>query len=145
MTEERAEQPVDVEQVVSELREQVEKERAAGGYPDDLTAFELETPPPDATGPRVRFRPELGFSSKPVIGPPITLVKRLLLRLQLYVFDDLARQADEAIERVEHRLAVEIATRERVESELGAKISELEGKIRLLEEGAGTKRQRRVR
>jgi hypothetical protein len=78
----------------------------------------------------VRFRPELGFSSKPVIGRPITLVKRVLLRLQLYVFDDLAKQADEAIERVENRLEVEIATRERLEAE----VRELEERIRRFEE-----------
>jgi hypothetical protein len=128
---------VDVEQLMEGLRERVEKERAAGAYADDLSGFELELPPPQASDPRVRFRPELGFSSKPVIGRPITLVKRLLLRLQLYVFDDLAQQADEAIQRVENRLAVEIATRERLESELEVKIRELEAKIRFLEEGAG--------
>ena len=66
----------------------------------------------------MRFRPELGFSAKPVIGPVITLVKRFILRLQLYVFDDLARQADTAIRRVEAALAVEIATRERLENEV---------------------------
>ena len=136
---------VDVEQLMEGLRERVEKERAAGAYADDLSGFELELQPQEASGPRVRFRPELGFSSKPVIGRPITLVKRLLLRLQLYVFDDLARQADEAIQRIERRLEVEIATRERLESELEAKICELEAKIRLFEEGAGPGRQRRAR
>jgi hypothetical protein len=145
MAKERAQQPADVEQVVAGLRERVENERAAGSYADDLSGFELETPPPEGLGSRVRFRPELGFSSKPVIGPPITLVKRLLLRLQLYVFDDLAQQADEAIQRVENRLAVEVATRERLERELQAKIQELEAKIRLLEEAARPARQRRTR
>jgi hypothetical protein len=77
----------------------------------------------------VRFRPELGFSSKPVIGPVITLIKRVILRLQFYVLDDLARQADEAIANVEARLAAEIAMRERLEDEVEA----LEDKIRLLE------------
>jgi hypothetical protein len=66
----------------------------------------------------VRFRPELGFSSKPVVGPAITLVKRFYLRLLLYVFDDLARQTDAAITRVEAALAVEIAARQRLEEEL---------------------------
>jgi hypothetical protein len=130
--------PVDADQIVAGLRERVEQERAAGAYADDLSAFELGRP--EAAGARVRFRPELGFSSKPVIGPPITFVKRVLLRLQLHVFDDLARQADEAIERVENRLAVEIATRERLESELGARIGELERTIQALED-----RQRRAR
>jgi predicted ATP-grasp superfamily ATP-dependent carboligase len=50
--------------------------------------------------------------------------------LQLYVFDDLARQADDAIQAVERRLEVEIATRERLEGQ----VSELEARIRRLEE-----------
>ena len=130
MADEQSDQPLHPEQVVAGLKERVEKERAAGSYADDLSEFELEIPPPEASDPRVRFRPELGFSSKPVIGRPITGMKRLLLRLQLYVFDDLARQADEAIQGVERRLEVEIATRERLERQVG----ELEARIRRLEE-----------
>jgi hypothetical protein len=139
MAKEPAQRPFDVEQFTAELKDRVERERAAGAYGDDLSDVELETLPlaEDASGPRVRFRPELGFSSKPVIGPVITLVKRLLLRLQFYVFDDLARQADTAIADVEARLAAEIATRERLEGELEGKIRALEGKIRLLESRSG--------
>src|SRR5215218_467666 len=128
----------DVDQVVAGLKERLERERAAGAYADDLSGFELEIPPPEASDPRVRFRPELGFSSKPVIGRPITGVKRLLLRLQLYVFDDLARQADEAIQGVERRLEVEIATRERLEGE----VRELEARIRELENAGRQPRER---
>ena len=133
-----------------ELKERAERERAAGGYPDDLGGFELEKPGGgeggsivegfdlQSGGPRVRFRPELGFSTKPVIGPAITLVKRFYLRLLGYVFDDLARQTDTAIVRLETALAVEIATRERVEREMEDKIRELEGEIRLLRDRAET-------
>jgi hypothetical protein len=139
MAEEPAQRPVDVEQLTADLKERVERERAAGAYADDLSELELQTLPPSAhaSGPRVRFRPELGFSSKPVIGPVITLVKRLILRLQFYVLDDLARQADAAIADVEARLAAEIATRGRLEGELEGKIRELEDKIRLLEGRGG--------
>ena len=135
MAEEPARRPIDVEQLVAELRERVDKERAVGAYTDDLSGVGLQIPS-QARGrlsPRVRFRPELGFSSKPVIGPVITLVKRVILRLQFYVLDDLAQQADAAITNVEARLAAEIATRERLESEMEDKIRELEDKIRLLE------------
>ena len=76
--------------------------------------------------PRVRFRPELGYSSKPVVGPTITLVKRFYLRLLLHVFDDLARQTDTALARLETALAVEVASRERLEQ----KVRELEEEIR---------------
>jgi hypothetical protein len=86
----------------------------------------------------VRFRPELGFSSKPVIGPGITLVKRFYLRLLFYVFDDLARQTDAAIVRLETALAVEITARERIERDMKHKVRELEGEIRKLKGRAGT-------
>jgi len=118
---------IDVSQLTDELKARADRERAAGGYPDDLSGFELQKPQEGSIAdgfdlgsnePRVRFRPELGFSAKPVIGPVITLVKRFILRLQLYVFDDLARQADTAIRRVEAALAVEIAARERLENEV---------------------------
>jgi hypothetical protein len=130
----------DTEQLVAELRERADRERAAGAYAEDLSGVELQTPSIaegfdlHATEPRVRFRPELGFSSKPVIGPVITLVKRFILRLQLHVFDDLARQADTAIARVEAALAVEIAARERLEDELQGKTGELDARLTRLEQ-----------
>jgi hypothetical protein len=136
MTDEAPGQPIDIDQLVAELKGRVETERAAGAYADDLSEFELQPPGPtgQASGARVRFRPELGFSSKPVIGPVITLLKRLILRMQFYVLDDLARQADAAITDLEGRLAAEVATRERLESETEAKVAGLEAKIRLLED-----------
>jgi len=127
-----------VDQITTELKARVERRRAAGSYADDLSDVELEKPSLapgsdlGAPGPRVQFRPELGFSSKPVVGPAITQFKRLLLRLQLYVFDDLARQADTAITRVENALAVEIETRKRLEGEverLERRTAELETRI----------------
>lgn len=142
-----AKRVLDMERLVSELQERVENERVAGAYADDLSDIKLQAlphtenaPAPIAAGfdlggreSRVQFRPELGFSSKPVIGPVITAVKRFILRLRFYVFDDLARQADAAIARVEAALAVEIAARERLESEMERKTRKLEAQIRLLE------------
>ena len=116
---------IDPGEIVAELKKRAERERASGGYPDDLADVELEKPGVgiegfdlQSSGPRVRFRPELGFSSKPVVGPPITLVKRFYLRMLHYVFEDLARQTDTALARVEAALAVEIASRERLEAEV---------------------------
>jgi hypothetical protein len=155
MADEAGAAPTEIERITEELKERFENARAAGAYADDLSDVELPKPGEEsgapsiargfdltAPGPRVRFRPELGFSSKPVVGPAITQVKRLLLRLQLYVFDDLARQADAAITRVENALAVEIETRERLERE----VRELERRTAELE--AGSERsasQRRAR
>jgi hypothetical protein len=149
MSQERTEAAGYAERLADELRERVERERAAGAYADDLSGVELEVPGEgapivegfdlEAVGPRVRFRPELGFSAKPVVGPVITLVKKSILRLLFYVLDDLARQTDTAIRRVESALAVEVATRERLEGQVG----ELEARIARLE-AAETTRRRRV-
>ena len=114
----RPDHVIDVERLVEELQARLERERAAGVYADDLSGVALQKPQPvdaatplgpayDADAPRVRFRPELGFSSKPVIGPVITLVKRVILRLLFHVMDDLARQTDAALGRVEVALAVQ--------------------------------------
>lgn len=131
----------DPAKVVGELKERAAKERATGGYPDELEDEKLEPPASivqgfdlQASGPRVRFRPELGFSSKPVVGPAITFVKRFQLRLLLYVFEDLARQTDTAIARLEAALAVEIAMRERVERDMEDKVRDLESEIQLLQD-----------
>ena len=138
-------QEADLSRLSDELKERADRERAAGGYPDDLSDFELEKPSSgargsivdgfdlQAAGPRVRFRPELGYSTKPVVGPAITLVKRFYLRLLLYVFDDLARQTNTAIKRLETALAVEVASRERVEKQ----VRELEADVRSLRSERG--------
>ncbi len=118
-------QIIDVERLVTELKERVARERAAGAYGDDLSGVELEVLPPMAPpdgiaagfdlaggGPRVRFRPELGYSSKPVVGPVITLVKKFFIRLLFFVLDDLARQTDTAVTRLETALAAEAGARE---------------------------------
>jgi hypothetical protein len=117
--------PFDPAELVADLKERADRERAEGGYPDadELSDLALEEPRSGAhpllesfdlggTAPRIRFRPELGFSSKPVVGPVITGVKKLNLRLLFHVFDDLARQTDAAIGRLASALAAEANTRE---------------------------------
>jgi hypothetical protein len=117
---------IDVEKIVADARERVARERAEGLWEDadELARLALDVPAPGAfsdgfdlggVGARIRFRPELGFSSKPVIGRPITAVKRLNLRMLHYVLDDLARQADAAVRRLEAALGAEVAARERAE------------------------------
>jgi hypothetical protein len=137
----------DPAKIVAELKERAEREQASGGYAEDLAEVELERPVAgvgpivegfdlQSGGARVRFRPELAFSSKPVVGPAITLVKRIYLRLLLYVFDDLARQTDTAIARVEAALAVEIAARQRLEEEMRRETRELKRAVGILEDPA---------
>ena len=125
---------IDVEQIVEDIRARLEHQRAAGAYSDDLSGITLEVSPAqedgsDVDAPRVRFRPELGFSTKRVIGPVITLFKQFLLKLLFFVFDDLAKQVDTAIRRIEIASTVESGARAagdelldaRLVSEIGAR------------------------
>ncbi len=132
MPETPPESEIDVERLVEQLKERVARERAAGTYADTLSGIELEMLPPEPSpepalaqrfdlgtpGPRIRFRPELGFSTKPVIGPVITLFKKFVLRLLFFVLDDLARQTDAAVTRLEAALSAEIAAREGAQTDL---------------------------
>jgi O-antigen chain-terminating methyltransferase len=126
---------IDVERLVGELKARLARERAAGAYADDLSSVELRKPPiVDTYGfegdtPRVRFRPELGFSSKRVIGQPITLVKQFFLRLLFFVFDDLARQTDMAIRRLEVALAVQAGDLQREAQLRGAETDRLDARV----------------
>jgi hypothetical protein len=134
---------IDVERLVADLRKRVAREVAAGGYADaaELAALGLEVPASaalaqgfDLAGPgtRIRFRPELGFSSKPVIGPVITAVKKLILRLLFFVLDDLARQADAAVKRLEAALAAEAAAREALEEQTSSSSERQQADVRAL-------------
>jgi SAM-dependent methyltransferase len=128
---------IDVERLVEDLKARLERERAAGAYADDLSGVVLQKPPSvdpatplepayDFDAPRVRFRPELGFSSKPVIGPVITFVKRFILRLIFHVMDDLARQTDAALGRVEVALAVQAGELQRETNRIDAERDRLD-------------------
>ncbi len=124
-----AEPPViDVEALVEDLRGRVARAKAEGLYGDDLSGVALRAPAPEA---RVRFRPELAYSTKPLVGKPLTAVKKVLIRLLVHVFDDLARQADAGIAAAEgaardarawaeQAAAAEAAARERVAADVAA-------------------------
>lgn len=126
---------IDVERLVEDLKARLARERAAGSYADDLSGIELRKPPTGDTygfegdEPRVRFRPELGFSSKRVIGRPITLVKQFFLRLLFFVFDDLARQTDTAIRRLEVALAVQAGDLQREAQRLEREAQRLDSRL----------------
>ncbi len=131
-----AEPPVvDVDALVEDLRERVARARREGLYADDLSGQALRAPAPEA---RVRFRPELAYSTKPVVGRPLTAVKKALLRLLVHVFDDLARQADAGIAAAEaaardarswaqQAAEAEASARERVAADVAALAGRVDG------------------
>lgn len=97
---------IDVDRLVQDLRRRVDEQRARGAYADDLAAARLE-PPARPAG--VRFRPELAYSTRRGVGRGLTLLKRVILRLLIHAFDDLAQQTNSAIGavRVEARQATD--------------------------------------
>jgi SAM-dependent methyltransferase len=124
---------VDVEQLVDELHARVERERAAGGYTEDAAFVELDigngepgrgkSAPATPAVPQVVYRPEVGYSSRPVIGPVLTGVKRLFYRLFQYPLDDLAHQTNAAVhqlhargDRAEQAVETVQALRERIDT-----------------------------
>lgn len=136
----RPDQVIDVELLVEELKTRVARERAAGAYADDLSGVALQKQPPedaiaplepayDSDAPRVRLRPELGFSSKRVIGRPITLVKQFILRLLFFVLDDLARQTDAALGRIEVALAVHAGDLQREAQRFNAEVDRIDTRV----------------
>lgn len=147
---ERRDAAIDVERLVADLRERVARRRAAGEV-DDLTGIPLDLPPDGGT---VRFRPELAYSTKPLVGRPLTAMKRVLLRLLVHVFDDLARQTSTAVERAvgeardarrwaEDALEAEAAARQRVELDVAAVSRRIEA-LERLELGVRTARLERA-
>ena len=72
-----------VERVVLDLKDRVERARAAGEYADDLSGVELQTPSVpivqgfdlEGAGPRSDSGQSWAFRLKPVIGPVITFVE----------------------------------------------------------------------
>ena len=153
---------IDVDQLVDDLRERVERERAAGRYSEDLMSIGIEpvadepartiqdgsapgsTP---ATAAQVVYRPELGYSSRPVIGPVLTTIKRLLYRVFAYPLDDLARQSNDAVRllngaveqlyassrRADEAIATEGAVRQAADDTLVGRIDTLFNQLELVD------------
>lgn len=99
-------------QVLERLKATVAERRAAGEYPAHLVDRPYrpvhEAPPdPAAAAPSlrgIRLRHELGFSSKPGVGPVITLAKRAAGRSIHHVVQDALDQAALAIEHLDNRV-----------------------------------------
>lgn len=115
---------IDVGRLVADLQRRAAVNRERGLYdatllsaPFDLDPLESDDMLVAGLGP-MRLRPDIGYSSKPVVGAPITLVKRVAERLVHHVVQD---GLDQASHRIEHLArSIEDAERrgeERVESQ----------------------------
>jgi SAM-dependent methyltransferase len=136
---------IDNERLVAELRERVERERGAGRYADDLAALGLEPSDRgvddavdaemlatlDVPPEQVVYRPEVGYSSRPVVGPILTAFKRVVYRLFHYPLDDLARQTDDAVRRLATAVAVETGSRQASLQEVRERIDTILNQLEL--------------
>lgn len=133
---------VDVERLVDDLRARAARARETGAYGPEVGLGPVTVERPGR--PTVRLRPELGYSSKPVVGKGITGAKQLALRVLYHVLDDLGRQTDQAVSAVwarqddadrraaEHEaslreaMAGEIAERERAQRDIVGLLKRIE-------------------
>ncbi len=129
---------IDVDALVKELRARVAERRRLGDYADDASVAPLALPPPEAP---VRFRPERGYSSKPIVGRPITAAKQGLLRLLHHVLDDMAQQTSAALDAdrrwTEEALAAEAAARTASQRDVLGLLARIEVLERLMGEIRG--------
>lgn len=117
---EGADEIIDVDLVVEDVRRRATAMRAGGAYPEHLldAPFDLDGDDPLGAplGAPITLRPERGYSSKRVVGPGITGVKRVAEKLVHHVVQDGLDQASIRIEHVSRSLEdVERRTEERLD------------------------------
>jgi SAM-dependent methyltransferase len=86
-------QVVDVERLVEDVRERVAYERSQG----DGTGQELAVPAPAPPAYLIAVRPETIVSNKRLVGPLITFVRRVMLRILALPLQDLINQMNTAV------------------------------------------------
>jgi O-antigen chain-terminating methyltransferase len=135
---------IDVDRLVADLQERVAARTAAGGYDESLLAapFELLTGTPVGT---IVLRPEAAYSSKPVVGPLITWMKRGLIRSLFHFLNDAVSQANVALAAGRTAVERETGAREALEAQLQGTTRELdEARDRIHALEAEIERQRAI-
>lgn len=111
---------IDVERIVADIQRRAEARRVAGGYDRGILDARFDVRPG-----RVTLRPQVAYSSKPLVGPVITSTKQLLIRLQYHFLDDLVAQTNRAIELARTQAAAEAERRK----ELQARVEDMEARL----------------
>lgn len=106
---------LDVDRIVEDLQERVAARQSGQGY-DDAT---LRAPFELVEGV-ITLRPELAFSSKPIIGTPLTRLKQVVVRLQIHFLNDMITQMNAALAATRARLEAESRHRVDLEKRLDA-------------------------
>ena len=112
--------PLNVDQIVADIQERVSARRADGGYDSRLLGSRFEL-----VEGKVVLRPELAYSAKPLVGTPITTLKRVLIRLQIHFLNDLVGQINSVLAADRARLEAETRRRTALEE----RVHELERQV----------------
>ncbi len=131
MTENRTTPAVDVEAIVAEIQVRAAHARRSGGYRPEILDIPFEHLAPDST--LIRLRPEMGYSSKPVVGPAITTAKKTLLRGIRHVLDDAFTQTNTAVAGLREEIAGnedDVARLDRRLDEIATRVTELSVAVR---------------
>lgn len=108
---------IDVDRLVSDLQERVAARAAAGGYDEGLlgTPFTLFSDAPVGT---IVLRPEAAYSSKPVVGPVVTRIKRALISALFHFLNDAVSQANATLAASRRALETESNARATLETQV---------------------------
>jgi hypothetical protein len=111
-------QVVDVERLVEDVRERVAYERSQG----DGAGQELAVPQPAPPAYLIAVRPETIVSNKRLVGPLITFVRRVMLRILALPLQDLINQMNTAVAGVHQAVGHESNVRQAlIEGEAAAR------------------------
>ena len=98
---------LDVDQIVADLQQRVAARHARGGYDPQVLDRRFEL-----VEGKIVLRPEVAYSSKPLVGGPITALKRMVIRLQIHFLNDLVSQINAVV--AAHVAKLEAETRRRI-------------------------------
>jgi hypothetical protein len=120
---------VDVDLIVSEIRQRAAARRDGSEYDRSLleTPFELIG---GASEGRIVLRPSTAFSSKRFLGRPITVAKKILVKALFHFLNDAVQQANAALAQAYAALEAESRSREALEVEVASLSATLEQALR---------------
>ncbi len=129
---------IDLDRLMDDLKRRVEDRRAAAEIDPRILhmPFTVEGGENGAGTASVRLRPETAYSSKPIVGRPVTIAKRSAIRFLYHFLNDLVGQLNTVLARLDEAQQGEERAREAVEARTGRiedEVSRLQRRISALE------------
>lgn len=130
--------PIDLDRLMDDLKRRVDARRAAAEIDPRILhmPFTIETDENGSGAASVRLRPETAYSSKPLVGRPVTIAKRGAIRFLYHFLNDLVGQINTVLARLDEAQSAQERAREAVEARTGRiedEMSRLQRRISALE------------